>query len=75
MQISGSFKLSFLKNFLPFIVADNVLEISIIFVFLQAGKYIWLTYREVYDLVLKVGASIRVCGVKQVSHSYFKVEE
>ncbi|XP_009783796.1 long chain acyl-CoA synthetase 4-like [Nicotiana sylvestris] len=31
----------------------------------QAGKYIWLTYREVYDLVLKVGASIRVCGVKQ----------
>ncbi|CAN4108406.1 unnamed protein product [Withania somnifera] len=31
----------------------------------QAGKYVWLTYREVYDLVLKVGASIRVCGVKQ----------
>ncbi|XP_015058188.1 long chain acyl-CoA synthetase 4-like [Solanum pennellii] len=31
----------------------------------QAGKYIWLTYREVYDLVLKVGASMRVCGVKQ----------
>ncbi|CAN4111461.1 unnamed protein product [Withania somnifera] len=31
----------------------------------QAGKYVWLTYREVYDLVLKVGASIRICGVKQ----------
>lgn len=33
----------------------------------QAGKYVWLTYEQVYDLVLKVGNSIRVCGVAQVS--------
>ncbi|CAK9140507.1 unnamed protein product [Ilex paraguariensis] len=30
----------------------------------KAGKYVWLTYKEVYDIVLKVGASIRSCGVK-----------
>lgn len=33
---------------------------------LQAGKYNWMTYKEVYDLVIKVGASIRSCGVEQV---------
>lgn len=27
----------------------------------------WLTYEDVYDIVSKVGASIRSCGVKQVS--------
>uniref|UniRef100_A0A5B7BY01 Long-chain-fatty-acid--CoA ligase n=1 Tax=Davidia involucrata TaxID=16924 RepID=A0A5B7BY01_DAVIN len=31
----------------------------------KAGKYVWLTYKEVYDIVLKVGASIRSCGVNQ----------
>ncbi|XP_038986238.1 long chain acyl-CoA synthetase 4-like isoform X2 [Phoenix dactylifera] len=31
----------------------------------KAGKYIWLTYQEVYDIVMKVGASILYCGVKQ----------
>ncbi|KAI5647131.1 hypothetical protein M9H77_33136 [Catharanthus roseus] len=31
----------------------------------KAGKYVWLTYEQVYDLVLKVGNSIRVCGVAQ----------
>lgn len=31
----------------------------------QAGKYVWLTYKEVYDIVMKVGASIRNCGVNK----------
>ncbi|KAJ6830067.1 long chain acyl-CoA synthetase 4-like [Iris pallida] len=29
----------------------------------KPGKYIWQTYKEVYDTVIKVGASIRSCGV------------
>jgi len=33
---------------------------------MQAGKYVWLTYRDVYDIVMKVGASIRSCGVNKV---------
>ncbi|KAF8413319.1 hypothetical protein HHK36_001297 [Tetracentron sinense] len=32
---------------------------------LQPGKYLWLTYKDVYDIVMKVGASIRSCGVEQ----------
>ncbi|KAK9274455.1 hypothetical protein L1049_021702 [Liquidambar formosana] len=28
-----------------------------------SGKYVWQTYKEVYDLVMKVGNSIRSCGV------------
>ncbi|KAL0464907.1 UNVERIFIED_CONTAM: Long chain acyl-CoA synthetase 4 [Sesamum latifolium] len=31
----------------------------------KAGGYVWLTYKEVHDLVLQVGASIRSCGVMQ----------
>ncbi|XP_010925724.1 long chain acyl-CoA synthetase 4 [Elaeis guineensis] len=31
----------------------------------KVGKYVWLTYQEVYDIVMKVGASILYCGVKQ----------
>ncbi|XAR62970.1 Long-chain-fatty-acid--CoA ligase [Bertholletia excelsa] len=31
----------------------------------KAGKYVWLTYEDVYDTVLKVGVSIRSCGVEQ----------
>ncbi|GMP43779.1 hypothetical protein CsSME_00013012 [Camellia sinensis var. sinensis] len=31
----------------------------------KAGKYVWLTYEEVYEIVLKVGASIRSCGIKK----------
>ncbi|KAL7233038.1 hypothetical protein ACSBR1_016811 [Camellia fascicularis] len=31
----------------------------------KAGKYVWFTYEEVYERVLKVGASIRSCGIKQ----------
>ncbi|KAL2536343.1 Long chain acyl-CoA synthetase 4 [Forsythia ovata] len=31
----------------------------------KAGKYVWLTYKEVHDLVLQVGVSIRSCGVDQ----------
>ncbi|CAA6665862.1 unnamed protein product [Spirodela intermedia] len=31
----------------------------------KAGKYLWLTYKEVYDLVMKIGTSIRSCGVYQ----------
>ncbi|KAE9459597.1 hypothetical protein C3L33_08483, partial [Rhododendron williamsianum] len=33
----------------------------------KPGKYVWLTYKEVYDLVIKVGNSIRSCGVEEVS--------
>ncbi|KAL0426112.1 UNVERIFIED_CONTAM: Long chain acyl-CoA synthetase 4 [Sesamum radiatum] len=33
----------------------------------KAGGYVWLTYKEVHDLVLQVGASIRSCGVMQGS--------
>ncbi|CAI9785949.1 unnamed protein product [Fraxinus pennsylvanica] len=36
-----------------------------VFKYLQAGKYLWLTYKEVYDLVLQVGVSIRSCRVEQ----------
>ncbi|XP_043688068.1 long chain acyl-CoA synthetase 4-like [Telopea speciosissima] len=30
----------------------------------KAGQYVWLTYKEVYDIVMKVGRSIRSCGVE-----------
>ncbi|RXH95733.1 hypothetical protein DVH24_008233 [Malus domestica] len=29
----------------------------------KAGKYVWLTYKEVYDMVVKVGNAMRICGV------------
>ncbi|XP_044486841.1 long chain acyl-CoA synthetase 4-like [Mangifera indica] len=31
----------------------------------KAGKYVWRTYKEVYDLVIKVGNAIRSCGVEE----------
>ncbi|XP_020584641.1 long chain acyl-CoA synthetase 4-like [Phalaenopsis equestris] len=31
----------------------------------KAGKYAWLTYKEVYDIVMKVGTSLRSCGVEK----------
>ncbi|KAH7841077.1 hypothetical protein Vadar_025249 [Vaccinium darrowii] len=31
----------------------------------KAGKYVWLTYREVFDIVMKLGNSIRSCGVEE----------
>lgn len=31
----------------------------------KAGNYVWLTYKEVYDIVMKVGASIRSCGISK----------
>ncbi|KAF7149555.1 hypothetical protein RHSIM_Rhsim02G0242900 [Rhododendron simsii] len=31
----------------------------------KAGKYVWLTYKEVYDTVMKLGNSIRSCGVEE----------
>ncbi|NP_001310699.1 long chain acyl-CoA synthetase 4 [Ricinus communis] len=30
----------------------------------KAGKYVWQTYKQVYDLVIKVGNAIRSCGVE-----------
>uniref|UniRef100_A0A2P2MKC4 AMP-dependent synthetase/ligase domain-containing protein n=1 Tax=Rhizophora mucronata TaxID=61149 RepID=A0A2P2MKC4_RHIMU len=30
----------------------------------KAGKYVWQTYKEVYDMVIKVGNSIRSCGLE-----------
>ncbi|KAK6781756.1 hypothetical protein RDI58_019552 [Solanum bulbocastanum] len=31
----------------------------------KPGKYVWKTYKEVYDIVIKVGNSIRNCGVEK----------
>ncbi|XP_059662215.1 long chain acyl-CoA synthetase 4-like [Cornus florida] len=31
----------------------------------KPGKYVWLTYKQVYDLVMKVGISIRSCGIEE----------
>ncbi|XP_059308961.1 long chain acyl-CoA synthetase 4-like [Lycium ferocissimum] len=31
----------------------------------KPGKYVWMTYKEVYDTVIKLGNSIRNCGVEQ----------
>ncbi|KAK1376630.1 Long-chain-fatty-acid--CoA ligase [Heracleum sosnowskyi] len=31
----------------------------------EAGNYVWLTYKQVYNIVLQIGASIRVCGANQ----------
>ncbi|XP_027083225.1 long chain acyl-CoA synthetase 4-like [Coffea arabica] len=31
----------------------------------KPGKYVWQTYKEVYDLVVKVGNSIRSCGIEE----------
>lgn len=30
----------------------------------KAGKYVWLTYKEVYDQVIKIGSAMRTCGVE-----------
>ncbi|ONK59639.1 uncharacterized protein A4U43_C08F8690 [Asparagus officinalis] len=30
----------------------------------KAGKYAWMTYKQVYDIVMKLAASIRRCGVE-----------
>ncbi|XP_077233193.1 putative CoA ligase CCL6 isoform X2 [Tasmannia lanceolata] len=29
----------------------------------KVGKYVWLTYQEVYDKAIKIGSAIRGCGV------------
>ncbi|XP_057967846.1 long chain acyl-CoA synthetase 4-like [Malania oleifera] len=29
----------------------------------KPGKYVWLTYKQVYGLVMKIGNAIRACGV------------
>jgi len=34
---------------------------------LQVGKYVWRTYKEVYDDVILIGAAIRHVGVQLVS--------
>ncbi|KAL7122828.1 hypothetical protein ABFS82_01G061600 [Erythranthe guttata] len=31
----------------------------------KPGKYSWMTYKEVYDVVLKIGNSIRACGIEE----------
>ncbi|XP_010668007.2 long chain acyl-CoA synthetase 4 [Beta vulgaris subsp. vulgaris] len=31
----------------------------------KVGDYVWLTYKEVYEIVMKVGASIRSCGISK----------
>ena len=34
---------------------------------LQAGKYVWRTYKDVYDDVILIGVVIRHVGVQPVS--------
>ncbi|KAK6158868.1 hypothetical protein DH2020_006182 [Rehmannia glutinosa] len=36
----------------------------------KAGRYVWLTYRQVHDIVLQLGASIRSCGVTQACNAH-----
>ncbi|PSR91438.1 Long chain acyl-CoA synthetase [Actinidia chinensis var. chinensis] len=31
----------------------------------KPGKYVWCTYKEVYDVVMKLGNAIRSCGVEE----------
>ncbi|KAL6556441.1 Long chain acyl-CoA synthetase 4 [Orobanche gracilis] len=31
----------------------------------KPDKYLWMTYKEVYDIVMKVGNAIRCCGIEQ----------
>ncbi|RAL53447.1 unnamed protein product [Cuscuta campestris] len=31
----------------------------------KPGSYVWMTYKEVYDIVVKIGNSIRSCGVEE----------
>ncbi|GAA0151961.1 ligase [Lithospermum erythrorhizon] len=31
----------------------------------KSGKYIWMTYKEVHDIVIKIGNSIRSLGIEQ----------
>lgn len=35
-------------------------------VHLQAGEYVWMTYKEVYDVVMKLAASISKSGISKV---------
>lgn len=42
-------------------------ELIILFFFWQAGDYVWLTYEEVYNIVINLGAAIRYVGVQPVS--------
>ncbi|WZY69376.1 hypothetical protein YC2023_001616 [Brassica napus] len=32
----------------------------------KPGKYVWQTYQEVYDIVIKLGNALRNCGVEEV---------
>jgi hypothetical protein len=33
----------------------------------QAGEYAWMTYKDVYDAVMKLAASVSKSAVKQVN--------
>jgi long-chain acyl-CoA synthetase len=37
---------------------------------IQAGDYVWQTYEQVYQKVIKIGAAIRSFGVKPVSEEF-----
>lgn len=40
----------------------------------QAGKYEWKTYKEIYDIVIKLGNSLRSCGFEEVNiHIYIYI--
>lgn len=40
---------------------------SLLLFYMQPGKYVWTTYKQVYDIVIIVGNAIRSCGVQEVS--------
>jgi hypothetical protein len=35
----------------------------------QAGEYAWMTYKDVYDAVMKLAASVSKSAVKQVNNT------
>lgn len=63
--VDGKVLLLFLFDFL-ILVSCYYRFIHLLFDFSQPGKYVWQTYQEVYDIVIKLGNSLRSCGVKDV---------
>lgn len=56
----------FIFWFLWLFISQNLILSSGLCLYVQAGKYVWLTYKEVYDTVLKVGDSICSRGINKV---------
>lgn len=37
-------------------------------IMLQAGHYLWKTYKEIYEEVLNAGSALQQLGAQRVSH-------